>query len=234
MDSFEWNKIAGGVLGTLLFIVALKIAAGFIFEVPEPAKPGYVVAGVTEDTGGGTVAPVEEAIPDWGTVLPKADVAAGKSISTRCEQCHDLSKGGPNKIGPNLWGVVGRMRASHPGFEYSSAMKAKGGSWTFDELFKFIKLPGAYIPGTKMSFAGLTKANDRIDLIAYLRTLSDSPMAIPAPKPASAAPADKGAAPANTPANTTPSNTKGAGNATPTTTVTGQPAATPASPPKKP
>jgi len=235
MDSFEWNKIAGGVLGTLLFIVALKIAAGFIFEVPEPAKPGYVVAGVTEDTGTGTTAPVEETIPDWGTVLPKADVAAGKSISTRCEQCHDLSKGGPNKIGPNLWGVVGRPRASHPGFEYSSAMKAKGGTWTFDELFKFIKLPGAYIPGTKMSFAGLSKADDRINLIAYLRTLSDSPVAIPAPKPAAAAPApaDKGTAPANTPSDTTPSNMKGAGTAPPTTTVTGQPAATPATPPKK-
>jgi hypothetical protein len=111
MDSFEWNKIAGGVLGTLMFVVILKIAAGAIFEVPEPAKPGYVVAGVTEDTGtGGSAAPVEELPPDWGTVLPKADIAQGKTISGRCEQCHDLSKGGPNKIGPNLWGIVGRAR----------------------------------------------------------------------------------------------------------------------------
>ncbi len=195
MDSFEWNKIAGAVLGTLLFVVAVKIASGFIFEVEQPAKPGYVVQGVETTTGTGTTqVAAEEQLPDWGTVLPKANVAEGKSISTRCEQCHDLSKGGPNKIGPNLWGVVGRPRASHPGFDYSAAMKAKGGSWSYDELFKFLKSPGAYIPGTKMSFAGLPKAEDRINLIAYLRTDMDSPAPIPPPQPAKAAPA---AAPAN-------------------------------------
>jgi cytochrome c len=195
MDSFEWNKIAGAVLGTLLFVVAVRIASGFIFEVEPPAKPGYVVQGVEAPTSGGaTQAAAEEPLPDWGTVLPKANVADGKSISTRCEQCHDLSKGGPNKIGPNLWGVVGRPRASHPGFEYSSAMKSKGGAWTYDELFKFLKSPGAYIPGTKMSFAGLSKADDRIDIIAYLRTDMDSPAPIPPPQPAKTAPA---AAPAN-------------------------------------
>jgi cytochrome c len=194
MDSFEWNKIAGAVLGTLLFVVAVRIATGFIFEVEPPAKPGYVVQGVEVSTGATQAAPVEEQLPDWGTVLPKANVADGKSISTRCEQCHDLSKGGPNKIGPNLWGVVGRPRASHPGFDYSSAMKSKGGSWSYDELFKFLKAPGAYIPGTKMSFAGLPKADDRINLIAYLRTDMDSPAPIPPPQPAKTAPV---AAPAN-------------------------------------
>jgi cytochrome c len=188
MDSFEWNKIAGAVLGTLLFVVAVRIASGFIFEVQEPVKPGYVVQGVEAPTAaGGTPVAAEEALPDWGTVLPKANVADGKSISTRCEQCHDLSKGGPNKIGPNLWGVVGRPRASHPGFEYSSAMKSKGGAWSYDELFKFLKSPGAYIPGTKMSFAGLSKAQDRIDIISYLRTDMDSPAPIPPPQPAKAA-----------------------------------------------
>jgi cytochrome c len=190
MDSFEWNKIVGAVLGTLLFVVAVKIAAGFIFEVEPPAKPGYVVEGVVEPAATGTTqAAAEEQIPDWGTVLPKADTSAGKSTSTKCEQCHDLSKGGPNKIGPNLWGVVGRPRASHPGFDYSAAMKSKGGSWTYDELFKFLKSPGAYIPGTKMTFAGLRSSDDRVNLIAYLRTQSDSPVAIPPPQPAKAAPA---------------------------------------------
>jgi cytochrome c len=209
MDSFEWNKIAGAVLGTLLFVVAVRIASGFIFEVKEPAKPGYVVQGVEAPaSGGATQAAAEEPLPDWGTVLPKANVADGKSISTRCEQCHDLSKGGPNKIGPNLWGVVGRPRASHPGFEYSSAMKSKGGAWTYDELFKFLKSPGAYIPGTKMSFAGLSKADDRINIIAYLRTDMDSPAPIPPPQPAKAAAKQT---PANQPANGT--STAGSGNA---------------------
>ena len=130
--------------------------------------------------------------------MPSAAAAAGKTLSTKCEQCHDLSEGGPNKIGPNLFGVVDRPRASHEGFAYSSAMKGKPGNWTYDELFKFIKAPGVDIPGTKMSFAGLRSEKDRINLIAYLRSNADSPAAIPAPSPkkeeAAAAPA--GAAPA--------------------------------------
>jgi cytochrome c len=183
MDSWEWNKVIGAVLGTLLFIMVIKIATGAIFEKPELAKPGYVVAGVaaTETTSAPAAAPAEEPLPDFGTVLASADAAKGQDISHRCEQCHDLSKGGPNKIGPNLYGVVGRARASHPGFDYSAAMKAKGGNWTFDELFRFLKSPQAYIPGTKMTFAGLRSEQDRVDLIAYLRTLSDSPVAIPPP-----------------------------------------------------
>jgi cytochrome c len=200
MDSWEWNKIIGAVLGTAIFVMVIRIATEALFENGPPAKPGYVVEGVElASTSSAEAAPAAEPIPDWGTVLPKADAAKGKDISHRCEQCHDLSKGGPNKIGPNLWGVVGRARATHEGFSYSGAMKAKGGNWTFDELFKFLKSPGAYIPGTKMSFAGLRSADDRINLIAFLRTNSDSPVAIPAPNPAAAAPAAtpaKGAAPA--------------------------------------
>ena len=196
--------IAGAVLGTLLFVVAVRIATGFIFEVKEPAKPGYVVQGVEAPTGGATQAAAEEAMPDWGTVLPKANVADGKSISTRCEQCHDLSKGGPNKIGPNLWGIVDAPRGEdRGGFDFSAAMKSKGGKWTYDELFKFLKSPGAYIPGTKMSFAGLRAPNDRIDIIAYLRTQADTPAPIPPPQPAKAAPAQtpaNGKAPAAAPA----------------------------------
>ena len=221
MDSWEWNKIAGAVLGTLMFVVVVKIATEEIFKVPEPAKPGYVVEGVKEEApaGGTTVAAAEEPLPDWGTELPKASVSDGKQISARCEQCHDLSKGGPNKIGPNLWGVVGRPRASHPGFEYSSAMKSKGGSWSYDELFKFLKSPGSYIPGTKMSFAGLRSSQDRVSLIAYLRTQSDSPAPIPPPAPAKAA-----AAPGNTP----PPGNAPSGGAQPAATT--PPEGTPATP----
>jgi cytochrome c len=183
-----------------------------LFDVPPPAKPGYVVQGVVEETAStsAAAAPAEEAIPDWGTVLPVADIGKGHEISHKCEQCHDLSNGGPNKIGPNLWGVVGRPRASHPGFDYSAAMKAKGGSWSFDELFKFLKSPGAYIPGTKMSFAGLPSGQDRINIIAYLRQDSSAPVAIPPPNPAKAAAATGAAA-------TTP-NAPAAANATPSTT----------------
>lgn len=207
MDSFEWNKIAGAALGTLIFVLVVKFASEAIFEVPEPKKPGYVVEGVQEETtaASATAAPVEEALPDWGTVLPTADAAAGQKISTRCEQCHDLSKGGPNKIGPNLWGVVGRARATHPGFSYSAAMSASHDAWNLDSLFKFLKSPQTVVPGTKMSFAGLRSASDRTNLLAWLRTQSDSPMAIPAPAPAK--PAAPTGAPATAPAATTPSGT---------------------------
>jgi cytochrome c len=128
-------------------------------------------------------------------VLPAADVAKGQKISARCQQCHDTSSAHTIKIGPPLYGVVERKRASIPGFDYSSAMKAKGGSWSFDELFKFLKSPGAYIPGTKMTFAGLSSAQERIDLIAFLRTNAANPVPIPAPAPKKAA-APAAAAPA--------------------------------------
>jgi cytochrome c len=198
MDSFEWNKIAGAVLGTLIFVLVVKFTTDAIFEVPKPEKPGYVVEGVTEETATtATAAPAEESPPDWGTVLPAADAAAGQKISARCEQCHDITKGGPNKIGPNLWGVIGRPRATHPGFSYSGAMSASHDAWNFDTIFKFLKSPAAYVPGTKMSFAGLRSVQDRVNLIAWLRTQSDSPVAIPAPAKAAPAPAaPAGTAPA--------------------------------------
>lgn len=199
MDSFEWNKIAGAILGTLILVLVIRFAGEAIFEPAEPAKPGYVVEGVSEEASnaGAAATPAEEALPDFGTVLPTADAAAGQKISTRCEQCHDLSKGGPNKIGPNLWGVLGRERATHPGFSYSGAMGASHEKWNFDSLFKFLKSPAAMVPGTKMSFAGLRSASDRINLLAWLRLQSDSPLPIPAPAPKSTnAQAPNGPAPA--------------------------------------
>src|SRR5271155_970213 len=195
MDSWEWNKIAGAILGTLMFVLVLNIVIGAIFEVPPPAKPGYIVEGVPTQTASNSAAPVAEALPDWGTVLPKASAADGEKIAGRCQQCHNLTKGGPNLIGPNLWGVVDRPRASHPGYDYSTAMAAKHDPWSYDNLFVYLKLPAAMVPGTKMTFAGIPSAQDRINLIAYLRTLADSPAAIPAPQPAKAA-APAAAAPA--------------------------------------
>ncbi|HMH65994.1 MAG TPA: cytochrome c family protein [Rhizomicrobium sp.] len=196
MDSFEWNKIIGAVLGTAIFIFVVRLVAEKVYEPEKPAKPGYTVEGVVEaSAGGGAAAPVEETMPDWGTVLASADVAAGKATSTKCEQCHDTSSAKTTKIGPPLFGVVDRARASIAGFAYSSAMKGKPGNWTYDELFKFIKAPGVDIPGTKMSFAGLRNEKDRINLIAFLRSNADSQAPIPAPAPKAAA-APAAAAPA--------------------------------------
>jgi cytochrome c len=179
-------------------VLVVKFGTEALFEVEKPAKEAYHVEGVVETPtpGGAPAAPVEEPLPDFGTVLASADVGAGKTVSTKCEQCHDLTKGGPNRIGPNLWGLVDRPRAEHPGFAYSSAMNADHGPWTYDKLFRFLKSPQADIPGTKMTFAGLRSAQDRINLLAYLRTQADTPAPIPAPAPAKPADAGKPAAPA--------------------------------------
>lgn len=185
MDSYEWNKIIGAVLGTLLFVVAIKIASEMIFEVPMPLKPGYVVQGVpAAGRAASSAQPAEEPLPDFGSALASANVAKGQQISQRCQQCHDFAKGGPDKIGPNLWSVVGRPRASRSSFSYSSAMSSSHAPWTFEALFRYLRSPQSVVPGTKMTFAGLPSAQDRIDLIAWLRTQSDSPVSIPPPKPA--------------------------------------------------
>ena len=178
MDSFEWNKIIGSVLGAVLFIVAVSLASQAIYYAPPPAKPAYVVPGVTASTTPAEAAPTPvaaEQAPDFATAIPMANAANGGMIADRCAACHDWTKGGPNKIGPNLYGVVGRSRASHPGFDYSSAMKAKTGNWTYADLFTFLKQPQVFVPGTKMSFGGLPKVQDRMDVIAFLRMQADMP-----------------------------------------------------------
>ena len=104
---------------------------------------------------------------------------AGAAVAERCMVCHDTAKDGMNKIGPLLYGVVGRKRASFPGFDYSQAMKDRTGNWTYAELFQFLEKPLTYIPGTKMTFAGLPRAQDRLNLIAYLRMQADTPAPLP-------------------------------------------------------
>ena len=125
MDSFEWNKIIGAVLGTALVIVAIYVVVPGLMAPEKPKAPGMEVA-VTEPSATPGAAPVAELPPDWGTVLPAADIAAGENISKRCLQCHDFTKGGPHKIGPNQWGVVdGSVTAtSIPGaFGFSGAIR---------------------------------------------------------------------------------------------------------------
>jgi cytochrome c len=187
MDSFELNKILGAVLGACLCLQVLHLSAAAIFAPTLPAKPGFAIA--VKEPESGAQAPKKAPEQPIENLLATANVDHGKDISKVCMACHTLQKGEPNKIGPNLWGVVGRPRASEPGYDYSAAMKAKGGSWTFDELNKFLAGPRNHIPGTKMTFAGLSSENQRADIIAYLRTLSDNPLPLPTAPNTTAAPA---------------------------------------------
>jgi cytochrome c len=208
MDSFELNKILGAVLATGLFLMALNITAGALFSPPKPAKPGYEIAVQEQAPAGGAKAGAPAAAEPIEKLLASADPQRGQQAAKVCQSCHTFEKGGPNRVGPNLWGVVGRPKASEPGFNYSAAMKAKGGEWTYEDLNHFLTNPKAFVPGTAMSFAGLSRDNVRADVIDYLHTLSDNPL--PLPKAAEAAPAAAPAAPAapaTAPAATAPAAT---------------------------
>ena len=197
MDSFEFNKIAGAVLGTALGVMALSIVSEAIFTAPAPAQPGFEIE-VAEaeagpaDSGAAAVEPI-------AVRLQTADVAAGESSAKKCAACHTFGKGEPAKVGPNLYNVVGGPDAHMAGFKYSAAMTARhdaGETWTFEDLDHFLDSPKGFVPGTAMSFAGLKKPDERANVIAYLHTLSDSPIPLPEPEAAAEAPAAEEAAPA--------------------------------------
>lgn len=197
----KWNKIMGGVLATAFVIVGLQQVTAAVYNTEAPEKMGYFVEAEEESAGGGAA----EMAPDWGTVLPTADLAAGEAAFARCGTCHTATAGGADGTGPNLYGIVGGPVMHRAGFAYSDAMsahKAEAPNWGYDELDHFLTAPGRYVPGTKMTFAGIRDTQTRINLIAWLRSQGSSGFAIPAPDPsrqpgaAAAAPAAEGAAPA--------------------------------------
>jgi cytochrome c len=176
MDSFELNKILGAVLAICIFVLVTSFAAQAVFSPKLPEKPGFEIAVKEETHGGGEAAAPSEPIEK---LLQTASVEKGAAAAKKCAACHTFEKGGPNRVGPNLFGIVERPRASEPGFNYSAAMKGKGGKWTYDDLNKFIANPKGFVPGTAMGFAGIPKDSERADVIDYLHTLADNPVPLP-------------------------------------------------------
>ena len=178
MDGFEINKVLGAILATCLFTLSLNIVSGGIFTPKKPAKPGYDIA-VTE-TAPGTAAAATVPDEPIEKLLASANVEKGATVAKKCLACHDFAKGGPNKVGPNLWGILDRDKGAIPGFAYTTNFKKiMQGHWTLDDLNKYLLNPKAMVPGTSMAFIGLNKGSERADIIAYLNSLSDSPKPLP-------------------------------------------------------
>jgi len=178
MDSFELNKILGAILATCLVLLVTSFSAGAIFSPAMPEKPGYEIA-VKEAAHGDAK---EAAAPSEPIekLLQTASVEKGAAAAKKCAACHTFEKDGPNRVGPNLFGIVNDHRGEgRGGFNFSAAMKAKSGTWTYDDLNKFIANPKGFVPGTAMCFAGIPRDSERADVIAYLRTLADSPVPLP-------------------------------------------------------
>jgi len=188
MDSFELNKILGAILGTCLILLSINIAAGAIFAPKMPAKPGYEIVVPQHAPGSEAQPQQQEPQQPIEQLLANADVGRGENAAKKCGACHTFNKGGRPLVGPNLWGIVGRPKASEPGFNYSDALKAKGGNWTIDDIDQFITNPKAMVAATKMTFAGVPRAKERADIIAYLNSLSDSPAPLPKAAEASGSP----------------------------------------------
>ena len=185
----RFNTIAGWALFAGIIALGLSILSGMFFHADKPERPGqmgYPIEGVVEEGAA-------DAGPSLAELLASGSADAGEAVFAKCTSCHTIEQGGPNGIGPNLWGVIGKEIGKHaPGFAYSSALPAVGGTWTYEQLDHWLKSPRAFANGTKMSFAGLSSAEDRANVILFLHAHGGGP-ALPEVQ-AAAAPAEGDAA----------------------------------------
>ncbi len=174
----NFNTVAGCVLASALFAMVVGKVSNAVVAPHHLEKPAIAVSDAAPEQAAAG-APAAE-LPPIGPKLKDANVDHGKQLfQQQCFTCHTVEKGGANKVGPNQWNLVGRKKASEEGFSYSSAMKEKGGEWTYEDINHMVYKPQSFVKGTKMAFAGMPKEQDRADLIAYLRTMNDKPPPLP-------------------------------------------------------
>ena len=173
----SFNTMAGCFLASALFAMVVGKVSNALVNPHHLDKPAIAVAEAAAESSG---APAAAELPPIGPKLKDANVDHGKALYVQqCFTCHTIDKGGANKVGPNQWNIVDRKKGTHEGFTYSSALQAKGGEWTYEDLNHMIFKPQAFVRGTKMAFVGLPKEQERADVIAYMRTMSDSPKPLP-------------------------------------------------------
>ncbi len=179
MDSFEINKIIAAILLITLLVIGIGKISDLAFHVDKPENSAYKVE--IPETGSITVSNIDEAVEkvDIVALLALGDISHGEKVFKKCAACHLVNKGGENKIGPALYGVIGRKVASKEDYKYSKAMANYDKDWTFEEMNGYLKKPQSYIKGTKMAFAGLRKEKDRASVILYLNQNSDNPIPLP-------------------------------------------------------
>lgn len=186
----RFNTISGWVLGAGIVALGAGILTSEFFHAERPEKMGYPIEGVAEEGAGGAAEqPIE-------TLLASADPAAGEKVFAKCAACHTITPGGPAGVGPNIYGVMGKPHGAQPGFAYSAALKGKPGNWDWASMSEWLKSPRKYAEGTKMTFAGLSNAKDRANLLAYINQQSPSPLPLPTAPAAGEVPADNPGGPA--------------------------------------
>ncbi len=177
-----FNKIVAAILTASLIALGIGFLVSAIYQPDQLAEPAFSIQ--TNDdpslqTAANSNAAGDELDDLIAPMLASANIEKGKKVSKKCTACHTFAPDGANRVGPKLYDIIGRTKASIDEFGYSSALKGADGNWDYEAMDAFLKNPKKAYPGTKMNFVGLKKINDRANLIAWLRTLSDNPVALP-------------------------------------------------------
>lgn len=204
----RFNTIAGWTLFAGIVALGASILTGEIYHNERPEEMGYPIEGVAAEGEEGAAA--DKPIACY---LAAADAAKGQQVFAKCTACHNADPGGANALGPALYGVMGNPVAAHPGFAFSDALKSKGGTWDWETMSAWLTSPKKFAPGTKMTFAGLGSPEDRANLMVFLNSRDNAPIAVPPASPEACAEGAPGAAPA-TPAEGAAADEPGADAAT--------------------